>query len=72
MTLDIARDAVQSKPIFCSACGTANPSGLGNCLQCGTVLPDMSRIRWAPSVKVIRPTEAMTSKNDDKSIEYSE
>jgi len=57
------------KPIFCSACGTPNPSGLGSCLQCGITLPDMSRIRWAPSVRVIQPTAAMTEKNKEKSTE---
>jgi predicted ATP-dependent serine protease len=56
------------KRIFCSACGTANPEGLGNCLQCGSSLPDMSEIRWAPSVRVIRPTEAMTKKEGDQSV----
>ena len=57
------------KPIFCSACGAANPSGLGNCLQCGIILPDMTRIRWAPLVRVIQPTAAMNEKSDDKSNE---
>jgi len=60
------------KPIFCSICGTPNPSGLGTCLQCGTALPDMSGIRWAPSVTVLRPTDAMTKKTTAASNESSQ
>jgi len=66
------RCGVILNPIFCATCGTVNPSGLGNCLQCGSILPDMSGIRWAPSVKIIRPTEAMANRNEDKTCKSNE
>ena len=53
------------KQVFCSLCGTANPDSLGSCLQCGNTLPDMSTIRWGPSVKVLHPTQAMIEKEEE-------
>jgi len=48
------------KPIYCSSCGTANPEGLEQCLECGKPLPTLMGIRWSPIVTVLKPTSAMT------------
>jgi hypothetical protein len=48
------------KPVYCSSCGTVNPEGLPQCLECGTPVPKLSEIRWNPIVTVIQPTSGMS------------
>jgi hypothetical protein len=58
------------KPVYCSSCGTANPEGLEQCLECGKTLPTLVGIRWSPIVTVLKPTSAMT--NEEISELYRE
>ena len=51
-------------PIYCSQCGTPNPDGLEQCLECGTRMPSLSGFRWNPIVTVLNPTSAMTERGD--------
>lgn len=46
--------------VYCSYCGTKNPEDLGKCLECGHTLPKLGEVRWAPTVRIIQPTSAMT------------
>ncbi|MFI5448205.1 MAG: zinc-ribbon domain-containing protein [Candidatus Bathyarchaeia archaeon] len=46
--------------VYCSVCGTKNPEDLGKCLECGNILPKLGEVRWAPTVRIIHPTSAMT------------
>ena len=47
-------------PVFCSSCGTVNPEGLPQCLECGNQIPRLSEIHWNPIVTVIQSTSGMT------------
>lgn len=47
-------------PVYCSHCGTVNPDDLEQCLECGSSIPKLSDMRWAPIVTVMQPTSAMS------------
>ena len=48
------------KPVYCSSCGTVNPEGLPQCIECGNQVPKLSGIHWNPVVTIIQPTSGMT------------
>jgi len=50
------------KPVYCSSCGTMNPEGLNQCIECGNQVPKLSGIRWNPVVTIIQPTSGMTER----------
>jgi len=73
---DTARYCIQCgsilKRIFCSACGMANPDGLETCLECGNSLPTLMDIRWAPTARIIQPTDAMIDRNIEQADEQAQ
>ena len=47
------------KPVYCSLCGAVNPDRLPQCLQCGGILPDLTEIKWHPTVTAAQPRSPM-------------
>jgi hypothetical protein len=51
------------EPIYCSLCGTANPDDLEQCLECGSPMPKLVDVRWAPTVAIAQPTSVMSDQS---------
>jgi hypothetical protein len=51
------------EPIYCSQCGTANPDDLAQCLECGSPIPKLANVRWAPIGAATQPTSVISDQS---------